>query len=166
MRLPRRTPLLPDDARDSLELGHREKLLAAARLPDGSWVAATAIGLVGAGWRVDWAWVMHAKWYAETELLSFTWLDPTGALHEKELELVDPGRLPETVHERVVATIVFSRRVSVGAGRGVRVVARRQPKAQEVFWQVVPDAGVDVSLPAVRAEIDATKRAIADELGL
>jgi hypothetical protein len=166
MRLPRRTPLLPEAAREALDLGQREKVLAAARIPDGSWVAATAIGLVGVGWRVDWAWVTHAKWYDETERLSFTWLDPSGALHEREFELAEPGRLPETVHERVVATIVFSRRVSVGDRRGVRVVARRQPKSQEVFWQVVPDAGVDVSAPEVRAQVDATKRAIADELGL
>lgn len=166
MRWPRRTPLLPDHARDALALARREPVLAAARAPDGSWVAATPSGLVGVGWRVDWAWVTHARWYDDAERLSVTWLDAAGDLHEKDLPLAEPGRVPETVHERVVATIVFSRRVSVGDGRGVRVVARRQPRSQEVLWQVVPDAGVDVSAPAVRAKVDATKRAIADELGL
>jgi len=48
----------------------------------------------------------------------------------------------------------------------VRIVARRQPGSDEVQWQIVPDAGVDLADAAVRARVDAAIRVMAAELGL
>lgn len=166
MRWPRRTTRLPAEARAALALGHRERVLAAAVLSDGSWVVATDQGMVQGGWRVAWSSTTHAQWYADTETLSLTWLDDSGDTHETNLVLGDPGRLPEAVYERVTASILLSRRVTTADGHGMRVVARRQPGSEEVLWQVVPDAGTDLSSAEALARIDVVMRTMADELGL
>jgi hypothetical protein len=166
MRLPRRATHLPDDARATLDLARRERVLAAGRQRGGDWVAATDQGLVGTGWRVAWSMATHAQWYDDTSTLVVTWLDDAGEGHERPLVLDEPGLLPETVHERVTATILLSQHLPVGATLGVRVVARRQPGSDEVQWQIVPDPGVDLEDPEVSARVDAVIRVMGSELGL
>jgi len=166
MRLPRRTPRLPDDARAALDLARGERVLSAGGLRGGGWVAATDQGLVGAGWRVTWSAATHAQWYDDVATLAVTWLDDAGERHERSLVLDEPGLLPEAVYERVTATILLSQRLPVSGKRGVRIVARRQPGSDEVQWQIVPDAGVDLADAAVRARVDAAIRVMAAELGL
>jgi hypothetical protein len=166
MRWPRRTPTLPDDARASIDLARGERVLSAARLAGGGWVAATNHGLGGDGWRVLWAAATHAQWYDETATLEVTWLDDQGELQRRTLVLDEPGLLPETVHERVTATILLSRHLPVFGKRGVRVVARRQPGADDVQWQVVPDVGVDVDDPQVSERVSEALRSMGVELGL
>jgi hypothetical protein len=165
MRLPRRTTKLPDDARAPLRLAAGERVLAAARLSDGLWLVATDRGLVGTDLRQDWSSITHAQWYDEESSLAVAWLDGTGIAHETTLRIDEPGLLPETVHERVTATILLSRHVRVAGRSGVRVVARRQPGADELLWQVVPDPGVEAQDPQVRARIDAVVELMAVELG-
>lgn len=158
----RRGERLPDDARPALDLGPRERVLAAARQADGGWVAATERALVGAGWRVPWAEVAHAQWLDEDGVLI---LDPVpGTFEARRVPLVEPGLLPEAVHERVMASIVVSRRVAVRGG-WVRVVARHDPSGG-LAWQVVPDRGVDPDAADVRLVLDAALAALRAELGL
>jgi hypothetical protein len=166
MRLPRRTTRLPDDARATLELARGERVLSAARQRDGEWVAATDQGLVGAGWRAAWSAATHAQWYDDASTLAVAWLDDAGGRHERSLVLDEPGLVPETVHERVTATILLSQHLPVSGRQGVRVVARRQPGSEEVQWQVVPDDGVDAADPQVSARVAAVMRAMRSELGL
>jgi hypothetical protein len=166
MRWPRRTTQLPDDARETLELARAERVLSAARLRDGGWVAATTLGLVGAGWRAPWSAATHAQWYDDADSLEVAWLDDAGQRQDRLLVLDEPGQLPETVHERVTATILLSRHVPVSDGRGVRVVARRQPGSDDVEWQVVADSGVDADDPQYRAPIAIAMHAMSVELGL
>jgi hypothetical protein len=166
MRWPRRSPRLPTAARAGLVLGRREHVLAAAALRDGSWLAATDQGLVQQGWRVAWSSATHAQWYDDATTLAVGWLDDSGEMHDRSFVLADPGLLPETVHERVVASIVLSRRFRSIDGGSVRVVARRQPGSDDVLWQVVPESGADLSSADVRAQVDQTLRAMSDELGL
>ena len=66
----------------------------------------------------------------------------------------------------MTATILLSQLLPVSGKQGVRIVARRQPGSDEVQWQIVPDAGVDLADPAVRARVDAAIRVMATELGL
>jgi hypothetical protein len=166
MRFPRRTTRLPDDARATLDLASGERVLSAARLRDGDWVAATDRGLVGAGWRAPWSAASHAQWYDDAGTLEVAWLDDAGERQDRSLVFEEPGLLPETVYERVTATILLSRRLPVRGRQGVSVVARRQPGSEEVEWQVVADAGVDAADPQVSARVDEAVRAMATELGL
>jgi hypothetical protein len=166
MRFPRRTAHLPDDARAALHLARGERVLSAARQRDGEWVAATDQGLVGAGWRAVWSAATHAQWYDDASTLAVAWLDDEGGRHERSLVLDEPGLLPETVHERVTATILLSQHLAVSGRLGVRVVARRQPGSDEVQWQVVPDVGIDAADPQVSDRVAQLMRVMATELGL
>jgi hypothetical protein len=166
MRWPRRTTHLPDDARATLDLAHRERVLSAARLRDGGWLAATDQGLVGAGWRAPWSAATHAQWYDDAATLQVAWLDAAGERQDQSLVLDEPGMLPETVHERVTATILLSRHLPVRGRDGVRVVARRQPGSDEVEWQVVADPGVDAGDPQVGTMVREGIRAMSADLGL
>jgi hypothetical protein len=155
----RRGDRLPVDARAALGLEAREQVIAAAPLTGGGWAAATAQALVGPGWRVEWADVAHAKWLAEDATLV---LDPVpGTFPPLRVRLAEPGRVPETVHERVMASIVVSRRVPVPGG-SVRVVGRRTDGGG-LTWQLVPD-GVDVDDPEVRPVVDAALAGLRAEL--
>jgi hypothetical protein len=67
------------------------------------------------------------------------------------VRLSEPRRLPETVRERVQASIVVSAYHRLGRAGGVRVVARRTGTGEPV-WSLVYDRGTDPSDPATRAE--------------
>jgi hypothetical protein len=166
MPWPRRTTRLPVDARATLGLAHGERVLSAARLRDGDWVAATDQALVGPGWRAPWSAASRAQWYDDASTLEVAWLDAAGERQQRSLRLDEPGLLPETVHERVTATILLSRHLPVRGGQGVSVVARRQPGSEDVEWQVVSDAGVDAADPQISARVDEAVRAMSTELGL
>ena len=151
----RRTPDLP------LDLLPRERALVAVQDEAGSWVAATDRALVTADRRLDWVDVGHAQWLDEDFVLVVEPLDPVAPA--LRVALPEPGRLPETVHERVMASIVVSRRVPVPGG-SVRVVGRTGGDG-ELRWQVVADRGVDATAPDVRREADAAVAALRAELG-
>jgi hypothetical protein len=165
MRWPRRTTKIPDEVRTSLGLAPGERVLAEARLSAGSWLVASDRGLVGPELRLDWSSITHAQWYDGESALSVTWVDEKGALHDRMLRVEEAGQLPETVHERVTATILLSRRVRAAGSRGVLVVARRQPGSDDLLWQLVPDPGVDATAPDVQARVAAVMRQLAAELG-
>jgi hypothetical protein len=158
----RRGDGIPDESRAGLDLEPRERVLAAARASDGRWLAATEHALVTAGVRIPWSDVAHAQWLDEASQLL---VDPVAdAFAAQRFTLTEPGRLPETVHERVMASIVVSRRVGVPGGGGVRVVGRHSGTG-DVLWQVVPDLGVDPDRPDVRRVTEATVAELRGELG-
>jgi hypothetical protein len=166
MRLSRR-PELPPDARETLPLHRRERVLTAARLVDGTWVAATQDALVLPGRRLEWASVAHAEWADDGATLIVDMVDPAeGESGTSRLVLDEPGRLPEVVRERVTASTVASRHVAVRGRAGVRVVARRAPGSDELVWQVVTDRGLDPADPDVRAASVAAIAELSRELGL
>jgi hypothetical protein len=162
----RRTSRLPGDARAALHLARGERVLTAARVRDGEWVAATDQALVGPGWRAPWSAATHAAWYDDVATLEVAWLDAAGERQDRSLVLDDAGLLPETVHERVTATILLSRHLGVNGRRGVSVVARRQPGSEDIEWQVVADAGVDANGPELSARVAEAVRSMGTELGL
>lgn len=138
-----------------------ERVVATARDGAEGWVAATDQALIAQGRRTPWTDVVHAQWYDEEQVLTMD-LAP-GAGPAVRLRLDEPGRVPETVHERVMASIVLSRRVWLPGG-AARIVARRGG-SDETLWQVVPDAGTDLADPAVRARVDAVLAELRSELG-
>jgi hypothetical protein len=137
-------------------------VIAAARDTTGGWVVATERALLVGDRRVPWTDVLHAKWDGEQQVLAVDLA--AGGASSIRVGLADPGRLPETVHERVMDSIVLSRRVPVRGG-GVRVVARRGDGSDDTLWQVVPDAGTDLADPAVRDRVDAALSDLRAELG-
>jgi hypothetical protein len=161
VRFPRRDRL-PDEVRDALPTEPGERVLAAGRTPDGSWVVATDRALIDSGRRTPWTDVVHAQWYDEEQVLAVDLLP--GGEPSYQLTVADPGRVPETVHERVMASIVVSRRVPLPGG-GARLVVRRGDGSGETVWQVVADEGVDLADPAVRDRVDAALADLQAELG-
>ncbi len=156
--------MLPPGQRKALGLGPKDRVIAAARLRDGSWVAATADGLALGDVRLDWVAFTSARWDHDRETLALRWLTEAGT-GSRVLHIDDPGTLPETVHTRVTATIVLSRRVPVVGRSGLRIAARRQRMGEALLWQVVPDPGIDPDEPATRAAVEAALRSMALELG-
>jgi hypothetical protein len=155
-----RRPLLPVEARAGLPLDRGEKPLAAAQVADGAWVVATGTALVTAAGRTPWTDVAHAQWFDEERVLL---VDPVpGAGAPLRLRLAEPGRIPETVHERVMASIVLSRRVALPGG-GARLVARHG-EGPDLVWQVVPDAGTDLTAPGVQDAVDEALAGLRGEL--
>ena len=96
--------------------------------------------------RVAWTDVRTATTVPSEELLDVRlvdgarWSVPVGA---------KPGRLPETVRERVQNSVVVARLVEVRRGKGVHVVARRTPE-EDVTVQVAVDDGIDADRPRGR----------------
>lgn len=151
----RRTPDVP------LDLLPRERLLVAVQDKAAAWVAATDRGLVTADRRLAWAEVGQAQWLDEDLVLVVEPVDPE--VPAIRLALPEPGRLPETVHERVMASIVVNRRVPVPGG-SLRIVGRDGGDG-ELRWQVIADGGVDAAAPDVRRASDSAVAALRAELG-
>jgi hypothetical protein len=158
----RRHDRLPDEVRDALPTEPGERVLTAGRAADQTWVVATGRALIDGARRTPWTDIVHAQWYDEEQVLAVDLLPGTQPSYR--LTLSDPGRVPETVHERVMASILVNRRM-VLTGGGARLVARRGEGSPEVVWQVVADPGVDLADPAVRARVDAALADLQAELG-
>lgn len=137
---------LPAAARKALALEPGERVLCHAVTPDGGHVVATdrALHLPG-GVRLPWHRVDRASW-DETGL---DLVGTDGSRHRAELP--DPGPLPEAVQERVTASILVNRHVSLHGRGGVRLVARRIPGSETPEWVFVFDEGLDPADPGLRA---------------
>ena len=140
----------------AVEVAAGERVLAATTASDGTVLAGTrdAFYVVAAGEtrRVPWEQVEAADWDRDTDTFR---LSEVGAWGEQRpvhtATLDEPGRLLELVHERVTASVVLQRHVSLGRRRGLRVIARRAPSgAGSVQWVYEYDEGVDPDDPGVR----------------
>jgi hypothetical protein len=138
-------------------VGPGEKVLAAATGDDGTVLAGTrdAFYVVAGGEtrRVPWEQVEAADWDRDTDTFRLSEVGSWGDQRPVHTaRLTEPGRLLELVRERVTASVVLQRHVTVGGRRGLRVIARRAPSgAGGVQWVYEYDEGVDPDDPAVRA---------------
>lgn len=156
---------LPSTLRDALTLERGERVLATAPTRGGSHVAATTTALhlptpQGAFTRIPWERVDHA-----------TWKD--GWLHVQEtsraehhVRLTAPGSVPETVRERVTATIAVSHQARLPGGGNVRIAGRRPATGGDVRWTFVFDAGLDPSDPGLRAQAEQALEDLRRQTGL
>ncbi|GAA0356576.1 hypothetical protein GCM10009530_02170 [Microbispora corallina] len=137
---------LPAEVRAALALDAGERPISHARTSEGDYVVATthALHLPG-GLRLPWHLMDKAVWDEEGVTVTMT----DGLAHR--VTLPEPGALPETVRERVTASIVASRHVALDARGGVRLVARRVPGYDTPRWEFVFDPGLDASDPGLRA---------------
>jgi hypothetical protein len=152
---------LPPEVRTALALRPGERVLSRARTADDGYAVATteALHLPG-GVRLPWHRVDKATW--DEEGVSVTMTDR--AAHRAALP--DPGLLPETVRERVTASIMASRHVRLDPRGGVRLVARRVPGTDEPRWDFVFDAGLDPADPGLRALAEQALEEMRRSLGI
>ncbi|MGH3096834.1 MAG: hypothetical protein ACRDMV_12650 [Streptosporangiales bacterium] len=110
--------------------------------------------------RIGWERVEQAEW-SESELH----LRVLGERRARTYAVDQPGLLPEVVQERVTASIVVNERVWLDGQRGVRIVARRRPDAEELSWSLVFDRGLDPADPNVRRAAEDVLATIRDQTG-
>lgn len=164
MRL-KRGPL-PAAVRAELALERGERVLAAAPTRGGSHVTATLLALhvptpSGGFTRIPWERVDHATW-------KDGWLHvkETSGGAEHHVRLSDPGSVPETVRERVTATVAVTHHATLPGGGKVRIAGRRPAAGGDVRWTFVFDAGLDPSDPGLRAQAEQVLEDLRRQTGL
>ncbi|MCT9933647.1 hypothetical protein N5079_25875 [Planotetraspora sp. A-T 1434] len=152
---------LPAEVRTALALEPRERVISHAHTPGGDYHVATtqALHLPG-GIRLPWHLMDKAVWDEKGVTVTMT----DGAVHRALLP--EPGLLPETIRERVTASIVASRHVPLGARGGVRLVARRVPGYDAPQWEFVFDPGLDPADPGLRALAEQALEEVRRSLGV
>lgn len=173
MRIPFRRGEVPADVLARAGVRRGDKVRAAARAADGTWLLGTAAVLVavppgGPALTIAWERVENADWDREGERLRVAEVGEFGQVRPVHVfTLRDPGLLLPMVRERVTASVVLQRRVVVSGKKGFAVLARRSPTGSgEIGWAFEFDAGVDPDDPEVRRLADEGLRAAAEELGL
>ena len=151
---------LPDDAYTSWVASVREvlsrtpRVLAWAGEGDELAVGSPTVLSTGgvSGWRhVGWHEIERGGWNDELRRLSWVQLDG----RRGEVELAEPGRLPELFRERVEATIVVRQFVPLAGDRGVTISARRPLGAGgPLVWHTSLTRGLTWQTAGVREAVD------------
>lgn len=157
---------LPAPVRDALAFERGERTLAFAPTRGGSYVVATSTALhlptpSGDFARLPWERVDQASW-------KDGWLHvhETSGGAEHHIRLAAPGSVPETVRERVTATVVVSQHARLPGGGTVRIAGRRPPGGDEVRWSFVFEGGLDPSDPGLRAQAEQLLEDLRRQTGL
>lgn len=163
MRLIRRPPA---PVRDRLDLQRGERTLAAAPTRGGSYVVATSTALhvptvSGDFARIPWERIEQASW--KDGMLNVQEISG-GAEHH--VGLTEPGSVPETVRERVTATIAVTHTAKLPGGGTVRIAGRRPSGGGAVRWHLVFEAGLDPSDPGLRAQAERVLEDLRRQTGL
>lgn len=133
-------PRLPQPYRTLLVHGERS-LAWAARVdgPDSGLVVATNLGLWVDRDRIGWHEISKATWDNPDLVVTTTEVvDDSGdpvVIRDRapvKLTLVNPGKLPHVVYQRVTHSIVSSEL----RGDGTRLVGRRMPGVDGVAWTI------------------------------
>jgi hypothetical protein len=149
--------------------GLPDRVLAYAATEHG-WLAGTRAELVIAEGddprRVPWEVVEDADWDLDASRLTVREVGSYGEQRASySFVVAEPGRLMELVRERVTASVVLQRRVSVHGRRGFAVIARRNPAGGPLRWMHEYDEGVDPADPEVARLAEAALRAARAEIG-
>lgn len=169
MRLFRREPTT-----DPTTLQRGERVLARTTAEDGTVLAATRdalhLGSVSAeapARRIDWEQVETADWDGETATFQVTEVGRWGEERPVHDFVLDDARVfLELVHDRVTASIVIQRHVTVPNG-SVRVIARRAPHGESrILWLYEYDEGVDPDDPRVQAAAEQALAQAKADVGL
>lgn len=152
---------LPADVRASLDTEPGERVLTFTPADDDGYLVATTLALYLAdGTRVPYETVDKASWDEEGLRLVTT----SGAHHR--VRVPQPRLLPETLRERVNATIVVNKHVKLPGRGGVRLVARRRPAGEMVGWTFVFDEGLDPTDPGLRAQAEQALEGMRRSMGV
>jgi hypothetical protein len=168
-RAPR--PQLPPEVVSALDLPHRDRVLSFAtddnhggHLVASTWALSYVTTAGELALRKPWHLVDAGSWQPEAATLSVTWTDGTR-----------PGQwtfrgqqtlLPETVRERVQASVVLSTRLVLGERRTGRVAIRQDFATRELIPQTVLARRVPADDPEVRLQVEAALADLRDQVGL
>lgn len=156
-------------------LARGEKLLAAARAGDESWLLGTRDAMyvvpgAGAepGLRLPWEQIERADWDRNSDRLLVVEVGQYGERRpEHVITIGEPGLLLDMIRERVTASVVLQRRIAVRGRLGFWVIARRPPRGDgAITWAYEFDPGVDPGDDAVREAAQAALASAQSELGL
>jgi hypothetical protein len=78
----------------------------------------------------------------------------------------EPSLLPETLRERVQASVVIAQRVDLGERRSARAVIRQDLASGELLEQVVLGRGVRPDDPVVEQQTQAALAYLKEQVGL
>lgn len=158
-----------DGGREIVETGPGERVLVVADDEDGRHVVATNHRLRAvdtAGGEVfdrPWHLVDAGVWDHDSFTLTVTWVD--GARPARWV-LPEPGMLPETVRERVQASVVLADRVALPGNRSARVVVRANLATGDLLDQVILPAGVHRDDPGVSVRVESVRAHLREQVGL
>ncbi|GDX31462.1 hypothetical protein LBMAG15_03960 [Actinomycetes bacterium] len=143
---------LSKGAKADLGIAKSEKVMAVGtQLPSGEMlVVATnrALYLQSSGERLRWDELSKAIW-AEP-ILTLTLIDDLGqVIGGRAIELGRATDLPAAIYDRVTDSVIVSERADLGNGAGAMLVARRNSDADQIWWSVVFEAGLDPKDPAL-----------------
>jgi hypothetical protein len=169
-RLVSRPPLAPAIAQ-ALELAKGERVLAyAVDDNSGAHVVATTYALAvvtSTGQRTvrrRWLSVDAGSWEPETATLTVTWAEGGRAGQWSFRDQQTP--LPETLRERVQASVVLSTSLNLGDRRTGRVAIRQDFATRELICQTILGRQARVDDPEVQAHVHAALAHLKDQVGL
>lgn len=166
----RRSERLPASVRAALELGSGERVLSWGRVEgSGTTVVATNHALYAvdaAGARIlhrPWHEVDGGTWSAELTQLTVTWVDGS---RPSQWVLGASSLVPETLRERVQASVVLAQRVELGPRRSAKVAIRQDLAGGGLVEQVVLGRGARADDPELRARTEAAAAYLREQVGL
>lgn len=161
---------VPEAARSAIELGRGERLLSWARDDTtGATVVASNHRLyaVSAAHEVvlsrPWHFVDAGSWSHDAFLLTVTWVDRQPPA---QWVFTEPTLLPETLRERVQASVVLAQHVDLGERRTARAVIRQDLASGALVEQVVLGKGVRAGDPGVHQQTGAALSYLKEQVGL
>ena len=111
-----------------------------------------------------WLYVDAAAWAPETATLTVTWAEGKRA---GQWSFRDQAtHLPETVRERVQASVVLSTRLNLGDRRTGRVAIRQDFATRELIAQTILGRYTRADDPEVQAHVQAALAHLRDQVGL
>nr|WP_210767589.1 hypothetical protein [Cellulomonas humilata] len=160
---------IPAADRSRLDLHPGDTILVSTELADGRRAVASrrALHLLGPDGPVvrhPWSDVDHGSLDAATRTMTLRWV--SGASEQLTFAGV-PGSyaFSQTFRERVQQSVVHAASVTLPGDHRARVVLRRDEDGR-MFTQVLGDASIDLSDPAVAAIVDAAEDEVRDAVGL
>jgi hypothetical protein len=114
--------------------------------------------------RRPWLFVDAGAWEPETATLTVTWTDRGRAGQWSFRD--QPTRLPETLRERVQASVVISTRLDLGDRRTGRVAIRQDFETRELIPQTLLGRYTRADDPEVQAHVRAALAHLRDQVGL
>ena len=165
-----RGELVPAVAK-ALELAKGERVLAFA-VDDftGAYVVATTYALAVVTSTAEltvrrrWLSVDAGSWEPETATLTVTWADGRRAGQWSFRD--QQSLLPETLRERVQASVVLSTRLTLGDRRAGRVAIRQDFATRELVCQTILGRHARADDPEVQAHVQAALAHLKDQVGL
>ncbi len=131
----------------------RHRLYAVAPGPDGPTVTLSR----------PWHLVDAGLWSGEDGSLRVTWVDGE---RPARFVLADSQSLPETLRERVQASVVLSEAIDLGNRRTARVVVREDLTTRALLSQVLLGPGVRSTDPGVSEQVQAGLARVREQVGL